>query len=109
MGRVHLGAFSRARSGVPVAIVDPEAEPRRAAEARGLRAYASAEELLEADTIDGVVIAAPTRLHASLVTTFAEANMPMLCEKPCGLSSSETAAAAEAAARAGVPLQIGFW
>jgi myo-inositol 2-dehydrogenase/D-chiro-inositol 1-dehydrogenase len=90
-------------------MVDPEAEPRRAAEARGLRAYASAEELLEADTIDGVVIAAPTRFHASLVATFANAKLPMLCEKPCGLSSAETATAAQAAADAGVPLQIGFW
>jgi myo-inositol 2-dehydrogenase/D-chiro-inositol 1-dehydrogenase len=109
MGRVHLAAFSRAQSGVPVAIVDPEVEPRRTAEAGGLRAYASAEELLEDNAVDGVVIAAPTRFHAGLVTTFANAKVPMLCEKPCGLSSSETAAAAQVAADNGVPLQVGFW
>jgi myo-inositol 2-dehydrogenase/D-chiro-inositol 1-dehydrogenase len=109
MGRVHLDAFSRARSAEPVAIVDPEVELRRAAEARGLRAYTTAEELLDAGGFDGVILAAPTRFHASLVTTFAEAEVPMLCEKPCGLSSAETAAAAEAAAQADVPLQIGFW
>jgi myo-inositol 2-dehydrogenase/D-chiro-inositol 1-dehydrogenase len=33
----------------------------------------------------------------------------MLCEKPCGTSTEDIDAAARAADRAGVPLQIGYW
>src|SRR5207237_1188322 len=52
---------------------------------------------------------APTDLHLELVATLAGAGVPVLCEKPCGLRSEETAEAMRLAADAGVLLQIGYW
>jgi myo-inositol 2-dehydrogenase/D-chiro-inositol 1-dehydrogenase len=65
--------------------------------------------LLEAGGIDGVLIAAPSDHHAELVARVAAAGLPILCEKPCGLSSRDVAAAAAAAARHGVRLQVAYW
>ena len=56
-----------------------------------------------------MLIAAPTPLLRSLVTTCAEHGLPILCEKPCGFTTEEIDAAAAAARRAGVLLQIGYW
>jgi myo-inositol 2-dehydrogenase/D-chiro-inositol 1-dehydrogenase len=44
-----------------------------------------------------------------LVARVAAADLPILCEKPCGLSSRDVAAAAAAAARHGVRLQVAYW
>ena len=44
--------------------------------------------------IDAVLIAAPSDLHLSLVQTFAAARVPMLCEKPVGVSATEAIEAA---------------
>jgi myo-inositol 2-dehydrogenase/D-chiro-inositol 1-dehydrogenase len=35
--------------------------------------------------------------------------MPVLCEKPCGVSAAQARSAAEVAAVAGVPLQVAYW
>jgi myo-inositol 2-dehydrogenase/D-chiro-inositol 1-dehydrogenase len=58
---------------------------------------------------DGVMIVAPTPLHATLVAACAERRLPILCEKPCGSSIEEIDAAAAAVRDAGVLLQIGYW
>ena len=56
-----------------------------------------------------MLIAAPSTLHLELVRACAERGLPMLCEKPCGTTSAEASAAAEAADAAGCVLQIGYW
>jgi myo-inositol 2-dehydrogenase/D-chiro-inositol 1-dehydrogenase len=109
MGRVHLDALRSARRAEAVAVVEPHAPARKAAAARGLRTHADVDELLEAGGFDGVLIAAPSDLHVALVTRFAAAGVPVLCEKPCGLRAEQARASADAAAAAGVLLQIGYW
>jgi myo-inositol 2-dehydrogenase/D-chiro-inositol 1-dehydrogenase len=66
-------------------------------------------QLLDAGNIDGVLIAAPSDRHLQLVTQVAAAGLPILCEKPCGLSSDEVRRAALATEQCGVPIQVGFW
>jgi myo-inositol 2-dehydrogenase/D-chiro-inositol 1-dehydrogenase len=109
MGRVHIEALGRSRGARPVAVVDPVAAVRDAVGASGLAAYATVEQLLAAGGFDGVLIAAPTDRHASLVTTLAAANVPILCEKPCGTNAEEAAVAARAVEAAGTLLQVGYW
>jgi myo-inositol 2-dehydrogenase/D-chiro-inositol 1-dehydrogenase len=106
MGRVHLGALQGARRAEVVAVVDPVPAARAAG---GLPGYATVDELLASGGFDAALIAAPTDLHLGLVTRLAGAGVPILCEKPCGLTAAETAAATAAAEAAGIVLQIGYW
>jgi myo-inositol 2-dehydrogenase / D-chiro-inositol 1-dehydrogenase len=104
MGRVHLEALREARRAEAVAVADPDAAAR---EATGLPGYATVDELLDAGVADAVLIAAPTDLHGELVAQVAAAGLPILCEKPLGLTAAQAEAAAAAAE--GVLLQVGYW
>jgi myo-inositol 2-dehydrogenase/D-chiro-inositol 1-dehydrogenase len=104
MGRVHLDALREAERVRAVAVVDPVAEARAAT---GLPGFATVEELLAAGGADAVLIAAPTDLHVALVEQVAAAGLPILCEKPLGLTVAQAEAAVAAAE--GVLLQIGYW
>jgi myo-inositol 2-dehydrogenase/D-chiro-inositol 1-dehydrogenase len=109
MGQVHLEALRQSRRARPVAVVDPVPAVRDAVAANGLAAYATVEQLLAAGGFDAALIAAPTDLHAGLVTALAAARVPVLCEKPCGTSTEEAIAAARAVEAAGTLLQLGYW
>jgi myo-inositol 2-dehydrogenase / D-chiro-inositol 1-dehydrogenase len=109
MGRTHLRALAHARAVEAVAAVDPVDGVRAGLEREGLLTWSSADELLDAGGFDAVLIAAPTDLHLGLVTRFAGAGLPILCEKPCGLHAGETAQAVRAAADADIVLQVGYW
>ena len=109
MGRAHLQALADARGVETAAVIEPVRAIRDELGDRGLRTYADVEELLGEGGVDGAIVAAPTDLHLELVTRLARVGLPMLCEKPCGLRSEETAEAVQIAAEAGVVLQIGYW
>jgi myo-inositol 2-dehydrogenase / D-chiro-inositol 1-dehydrogenase len=109
MGRTHLRALAAAAAVEVAAVVEPLTEVRDVLAQTGLRAYATADELLAASDVDAALIAAPTDLHVELVRLFASARLPILCEKPCGLRPDETAEAMRVAADADVVLQIGYW
>jgi myo-inositol 2-dehydrogenase/D-chiro-inositol 1-dehydrogenase len=106
MGRVHLAALARAQQLRAAAVVDPDPSARSRSP---FPAFATVDDLLAAGGFDAALIAAPTTLHLDLVRRFAGAGAPILCEKPCGLSAADAAAAAHAAEDAGVLLQIGYW
>jgi myo-inositol 2-dehydrogenase / D-chiro-inositol 1-dehydrogenase len=107
MGRTHLAALAGCRRAAAVAIVDPDAAARERAGA--LAGFATVDDLLAAGGCDAAIVAAPTDLHVELVRRLAAAGVPILCEKPCGLTAEDAAAAAQAAAGAGVLLQVGYW
>jgi myo-inositol 2-dehydrogenase/D-chiro-inositol 1-dehydrogenase len=65
--------------------------------------------MLDRSELDGVLIAAPSDQHVRLIGEVAARGLPILCEKPCGLTSAEASAAAQTAAAAGVPLQVAYW
>jgi myo-inositol 2-dehydrogenase/D-chiro-inositol 1-dehydrogenase len=104
MGRVHLEALRGAQRVEAVAVADPVAAAR---EATGLPGYATVDALLAAGVADAVLIAAPTDLHGGLVAQVAAAGLPILCEKPLGLTVAQAEAAVAAAG--GVLLQVGYW
>jgi myo-inositol 2-dehydrogenase / D-chiro-inositol 1-dehydrogenase len=109
MGRLHLDACRRVPGMTAVAVVDPAARAREEAGRGEVSVYAAPDELLSAGGVDAVVIAAPSDLHRELVSVVARAGLPMLCEKPCGVTSADARAGASAAREAGVVLQIGYW
>ncbi|MEX2542141.1 MAG: inositol 2-dehydrogenase [Trueperaceae bacterium] len=91
-----------------VAVMDAD---RQAAERAGFgNAYATGDvdRILADGTIDAVLIASPTSLHAEQVKAAAAAGKAIFCEKPIALDLAETVEAMDAVERAGVPFQIGF-
>jgi myo-inositol 2-dehydrogenase/D-chiro-inositol 1-dehydrogenase len=109
MGSTHLRALRQARRVRPVAVVDPN--PRALARARGdgLAAHASVAELLAAERVDAALVAAPTPLHLRLTAPLLEAGIPVLCEKPLGLSPGVAREAGAVAERTGTPLAVAYW
>jgi myo-inositol 2-dehydrogenase/D-chiro-inositol 1-dehydrogenase len=106
MGRTHLDALASSHGAAAVAVVDVDAGARART---GLPGFGDVDALLAAGGFDAALIAAPTDLHLELVRRFAAAGVPVLCEKPCGLTAEEAAQAAAAADAAGVVLQVGYW
>ncbi|MGZ4168789.1 MAG: Gfo/Idh/MocA family protein [Solirubrobacteraceae bacterium] len=109
MGRVHLEALQRAPTVQLAGVVEPVAATREQLAAGGIEVHETIDELLAHGAAEGVLIAAPSDRHPMLVQTFAAARIPMLCEKPLGVTVPDAVAAADAADRAGVLLQVGYW
>jgi myo-inositol 2-dehydrogenase / D-chiro-inositol 1-dehydrogenase len=100
MGSAHLRALGEQITAV-VEPADVEVPvPRR---------YRAIDELLRDGEVDGAIVAVPSRLHVPVVRELIGAGVPVLCEKPCGLTSDGARALAAEAATAGVPLQVGYW
>lgn len=109
MGRLHLQALRRTRALRLEAVADPSPDVRAGLASSDLALFGSVEELLGSMEIEAAVVAAPTPTHLELVRTLAGAGVSVLCEKPCGLTEEQARQAGEAAAAAGVVLQIGYW
>lgn len=109
MGRNHLQAIGGSQTVHVTGVVDSDPGTRAAIAAAGTPAYASLDELVAAGQIDGALIAVPTNRHVSVLANVTAARIPVLCEKPCGLTVDETRRCASAASRAGVLLQVAYW
>ncbi len=67
-------------------IYDIDEKKRALAESRGIKAYASREELLADPAIDMVTIATPNDVHEEIAIAALEAGKNVICEKPVTLS-----------------------
>ena len=77
------------------------------AEARGCRAAGSFAELVNADDIDGVMLATPHSTHADQICEVAAAGKGVLVDKPFTLSVADGRRAIAAARDAGTVLMVG--
>jgi myo-inositol 2-dehydrogenase/D-chiro-inositol 1-dehydrogenase len=109
MGRTHLRALASSEQVAVTAIAEPSAAARDLAGGTQIAVHRDVAELLKAGGIDAVLVAAPTDRHLEIVEAVAAAGLPILCEKPCGISVAETERAAAASRRHGVPLQVAYW
>ena len=110
MGQTHLRALAGSSATPVVAFAEPVAALRdEAARAYGAAAYDSIEAMLDAGGIDGALVVTPSSTHVGVIETLAAAGLPILCEKPCGLSPEDTLRAAQVVTAAGVPLQVAYW
>ena len=109
MGHVHLAALKASDQISLAGIVEPVDDVRANLEREHVPLFASPQQLIDAGIAEGVLIAAPSPMHPVLVRQFAAAGIPVLCEKPIGVSPDDAATARDAALRAGVVLQVGYW
>jgi myo-inositol 2-dehydrogenase/D-chiro-inositol 1-dehydrogenase len=109
MGRTHLRALAGSGRVAVTAVAEVSAAARGAVAAPGLAVYPGIADMLDHGGVDGVLITAPTDQHLQVITEVAARRLPMLCEKPCGLTAEQTRAAAKTATAAGVPFQVAYW
>jgi len=108
MGRNHLrvlGALSGCRL---VAVADPVDEVLAAATASsGAPGFTDPLAMIADVGLDAVVIAAPTTAHVPLALAAIERRIAVLVEKPLAATVAEARQIVDAAAAAGVPVQVG--
>ena len=92
----------------PVSCFGPTAENRaRFAREHRMRATDTWDELVADDEIEAIVVATPHSTHTQLVLEAVEAGKHVFVEKPFTLTVDDGLRCVEAAARAGVTLQVG--
>ena len=109
MGRTHLRALAGSDHLRVVAVADSLESARASVEGPGMSVHADLAGMLRAGGLDGVLIASSSDTHLAAIAELAAAGIPILCEKPCGLSSRQGEEAAALAAAAKVPLQVAYW
>ncbi len=110
MGRTHLRAMESSTDVKVVAVAEPlDSLREEAVTSFGLVGYSSLDDLLGAADLDGVLIVTPSDSHVDVIRRVAQAGIAILCEKPCGVSSEDTARARDAVTSAGVALQVAYW
>jgi myo-inositol 2-dehydrogenase/D-chiro-inositol 1-dehydrogenase len=113
MGRMHLRALDPAggRTGAVrvTDVVEPVAAAREALRGSGHRVHATLADLLAARRPDGVLVAAPTGHHADVARAALGAGIPVLCEKPAGLTWQEVEETGRIADDRGVAFQVAYW
>ena len=98
MGRTHARALESSRLVDVVCVVEPSDEA-------AAMVAAPRTTLADLPPVDGALVSVPTRFHVEVVTQLAALGLPVLCEKPCGLTTEETRAIAELPIR----LQVAYW
>jgi myo-inositol 2-dehydrogenase / D-chiro-inositol 1-dehydrogenase len=98
MGATHARALASSREVEIVCVVDPS-------DAAAAQVDAPRATLDDLPDVDGALVAVPTRLHLDVLTRLAERGLPVLCEKPCGLTVEET----RQIAALGLRLQVAYW
>jgi len=90
------------------AVAEPGTEMRAAvAGETGVAAYSDLPSMLRYTELDAVYIATPTELHPEHVAQVCAAKKHVLTEKPMAIRVEQAQQMVEAAARAGVVLQVG--
>jgi myo-inositol 2-dehydrogenase/D-chiro-inositol 1-dehydrogenase len=92
------------------AVADLDAERAEGvAEKSGADVYTDAEEMIQAENIDAVLVASPDPTHAPLVKECLRLEKPVLCEKPLADSAEAALEVVEAEVELGRKLvQVGF-
>ncbi len=109
MGRTHLRGLAGSERVAVTAIAEVSEATRATVPDVGAAVYPGIAEMLDSETLDGVLIVVPTDRHLQVITEVAARSLPILCEKPCGLTVAQTKAAVAATQAAGVPFQVAYW
>ena len=113
IGLGRIGAFhAETLSALPgvdeLVVTDERAEVTAdVAERLGARAVPDTNAALAAG-VDGVVIAAATPAHATLILAAVDAGIPVFCEKPIAFTAAESRDVVARLAHSSVPVQIGY-
>ncbi|MER6472550.1 Gfo/Idh/MocA family protein [Streptomyces collinus] len=108
IGTFHAETLSKLDAVGSLVVCDPVAEAAKAAAERFGAEVADSPRSLLASGVDGLVVAAATDAHPSLIAAGVRAGVPVFCEKPVARTMAEGVAVLRAVRDAGVPVQIGF-
>ncbi len=106
MHAAHIAAHPRTELAVVYDVHAPSSQ--EVAQAHGVRAAATAEEVFAASHVDAVLVATATDTHADYIEMAVAAQKPVLCEKPIDLSLARVNRCADAIKGTDTPVQIGF-
>ena len=91
------------------AIAEPTEQARAALGRTEAAIHPDLDSMLAAGELDAVLVCVPSDFHLVTVQRLVAAGLPILCEKPVGVTAAEARAAAGLTSRAGLPFQVGFW
>ncbi|MSU90573.1 gfo/Idh/MocA family oxidoreductase [Rhodobacteraceae bacterium 2CG4] len=109
MGREHMRNIALLDGARVTAIAEPDTEQTGLSMdllGAGARAYPTHREMLAAEALDAVVVAAPNHLHLPILRDLLRTELPVLCEKPLGVSDAECAEIETLQARRAAPLWV---
>jgi myo-inositol 2-dehydrogenase/D-chiro-inositol 1-dehydrogenase len=109
MGRNHMHGIERSDQVSIVAIAEPVAAARTALQSSGITLHADLDAMIAAGGLDGVLVCVPSTMHLDTVKRLVSAGLPILCEKPVGITAEQAREAARLVAQANLPFQVGFW
>lgn len=109
IGGKRAEAIHKTKKGTLVAVADPDFPRAEAlAEKFGVEALADWKNLVARKDIDAVIVAVPNAFLAPIVLAALKQGKHVLCEKPFGITSKESAAMITAAKRAKRLVKVGF-
>lgn len=108
--QVYLRILPRLRDARVLAVADVDPARRAAAcvRLRGAEAYSEPYDLIDRATVDAVIVATPTHLHAPIAVAALERGLHVYVEKPLAASLGDGARVLAAWRRAGTVGMIGF-
>ncbi len=109
MGVVHLAALRESAACEVVAAVEPDDQARANLSGEVPLLFETVEDLLDARVAEAALVAAPSTVHNQLVKALVAGGLAVMCEKPGGITVDEIRDSEQAARRAGVVLQFGYW
>jgi myo-inositol 2-dehydrogenase/D-chiro-inositol 1-dehydrogenase len=114
VGGGRIGSFHAKALDAPgpvelAAVVDPRIDELDGIAGPEVRRYRYVADLLRAEAVDGALVAVPTRHHRAVIGELTAAGIPVLCEKPCGMSAQECAAIGRETEASGALLRVAFW
>src|SRR6202521_4163635 len=106
MGRNHLQALAASDVVRVTAIAEPLEATRIALATSGAKLHPDVESMLAGGGLEGIPL---SDQHLETIRRLVAERLPILSEKPLGVSAAEAREASRLAAQAQVPLQVGFW
>jgi myo-inositol 2-dehydrogenase / D-chiro-inositol 1-dehydrogenase len=109
MGQEHIRNLALLEDVEVVAVADPDDGMRAAAEfiaGPECNGYSDHSSMLAAESLDALVIAAPNHLHHAILLDVLDTDLPIMVEKPLGISMQQCADIARRAVRRTAPIWV---
>lgn len=111
-GRWHVASLEKESNATLSAISDPSEIARKAARDthrnHDVSVFDSAAEMADSGEVDAVIVAAPAHLNGKVAKTVIQRSIPVLIEKPPGLSLVEVAELKEIAVKQNCKVMVAF-
>jgi predicted dehydrogenase len=107
MGRPHARILKKVEECDLVAAAEVDETQKKVAEELGIKFYKNYEEMIEKESLQGVILALPNHLHAPIGIACAKRGLHLFVEKPIAQSVSEADRLIEAAKQNKVRILVG--